>query len=141
MLLKPLFLNHAWFVPEKYSDKALKLMEQYSNGALEIIAPTLICYEVANALRFHPYYRLSQKELLKAIAALRDMQIAVEPTTKIWSKAFEMTVLNGISVYDAIYLATSMSFNTKLFTSDEGLIEKLSDSIKENVFLLRDVTF
>ena len=130
-----------WFVPERGSDKALRLRELYLNEALEIIAPTLICYEVANALRFHPYHRLSQKELLKAIAALKDMQITVEPTTKTWFKAFEISVLNDISIYDAIYLATSMSFNTKLITSDKGMVEKLSGSIKKSVSTLGDVAF
>ncbi|MEM2585199.1 MAG: type II toxin-antitoxin system VapC family toxin, partial [Thermoproteota archaeon] len=101
-----------WFVPEKDSDKALKLRELYLNGALEIVAPTLIYYEVANALRFHPYYRLSEKELLKATSALKNMQIAIEPTVKTWRKAFEISALDKVSVYDAIYLATSISFKT-----------------------------
>jgi hypothetical protein len=34
-----------------------------------------------------------------------------------------------------------MSFNTKLITSDKGMIEKLSDSIKKNVSTLGDVAF
>ncbi|MEM3467084.1 MAG: type II toxin-antitoxin system VapC family toxin [Thermoproteota archaeon] len=130
-----------WFVPEKYSDKALRLRELYLNGDLEIIAPTLICYEVANALRFHPYHQLSERELLKAVSAFKDMQITVEPTTKTWFKAFEISVHNNLSVYDAIYLATSISFKTKLITSDKGMIEKLSDSVKKNVFHLADFTF
>ncbi|MBO3840307.1 MAG: type II toxin-antitoxin system VapC family toxin [Thermoproteota archaeon] len=130
-----------WFVPEKDSDKALKLRELYLNGALEIVAPTLIYYEVANALRFHPYYRLSEKELLKATSALKNMQIAIEPTVKTWRKAFEISALDKVSVYDAIYLATSISFKTKLLTSDERMVEKLSDRIKKNVSHLADFTF
>lgn len=69
------------------------------------------------------------------------MQITVEPTTKTWFKAFEISVHNNVSVYDAIYLATSISIKTKLVTSDEGMIEKLSGSFKKNVFHLTDLTF
>jgi len=130
-----------WFVPEKDSDKALKLRELYLKGSLEIIAPTLIYYEVANALRFHPYYKLSQTELLRAVTILKNMQIAVEPTAKAWSNAFEISFLNNVSIYDAIYLAVSKLFNTKLVTSDRIMFEKLDSISKKSVSLLGDAIF
>lgn len=47
-----------WFAAERDVDKALKLKDSYQAEDLKV-APTLISYEVMNALRFHPYYRLT----------------------------------------------------------------------------------
>jgi predicted nucleic acid-binding protein len=130
-----------WFIPERNSDRALRLRGLCLDGTLEIMAPTLIYYEVANALRFHPYHRLSEVELLKAITALKNMQIAVEPAVKTWSKAFEISIINDISIYDAIYLATSLSFGAKLITSDREMFRRLSNSMRDNVSLLEELDF
>jgi predicted nucleic acid-binding protein len=130
-----------WFVPERNGDRALRLRELYLGGALELMAPTLIYYEVANALRFHPYHRLSEAELLKAITALKNMQIAVEPVIKTWFKAFEISIINDISIYDSIYLATSLSFGTKLIISDKEMFRRLSSSMRDNVSLLEELDF
>jgi len=105
------------------------------------MAPMLIYYEVANALRFHSYHRLSEVELLKAITALKNMRIAVEPAVKTWSKAFEISIINDISIYDSIYLATSLSFGAKLITSDREMFRRLSNSMRDNVSLLEELDF
>ncbi len=128
-----------WFVSERNTDKALRLKDLYLNGALELIAPTLIYYEVANALRFHPYYRLTETELLNIITVLRDMQIVIEPTAETWFRAFKTSISEGIAVYDAIYIATSLTLDAKLVTGDERLIERLSEKVKRKVTSLDEL--
>lgn len=130
-----------WFVAERDTDRALRLRDSYLSGGLELVAPSLIYYEAANALRFHPYYGLTETELLKAITALRNMQIAIEPTTETWHKAFEVSKSEGIAVYDAIYIATSMTLDAKLVTSDRVLIERLSENMKGGITLLGESSF
>ena len=49
-----------WFVPEKDTGKALKLRDLYIRGDVELLSPTLLYYEVSNALRHHPYYGLTE---------------------------------------------------------------------------------
>lgn len=129
-----------WFIAERGADNALRLKDSYLSGRLELAAPALIYYEVANALRFHPYYRLTETELLNAVVALRDMQIAIEPTTEIWLRAFEISMLEGVAVYDAIYIATSLALDAKLVTSDEKLIEKLSEDVRRRITLLSELS-
>lgn len=128
-----------WLVSERGTDRALRLRDLYLSGGLELIAPALIYYEVANALRFHPHYRLTEAELLSAVVALGDMQIAMQPTTEIWSKAFEISISEGIAIYDSIYIAMPLTFDAKLVTSDKKLVEKLSGEIKKRVSLLEEL--
>jgi predicted nucleic acid-binding protein len=87
-----------WFVSEKDADKALRLRDSYLTGSLELAAPTLIYYEVANALRFHLYYRLNETELLNAIPALKDIQIAIEPPNEMWFRAFKTSISEEVAV-------------------------------------------
>ena len=125
-----------WFVAEIYSDRALRLMDLYSKGRVELIAPTLIYYEVANALRFHPYYRLTKEELIAIIRMLRNMQIIIEPTDEMWSRAFRVSISYGVSIYDAIYIAIALALNVKFVTSDEKLFERLRGEAKRVTSLL-----
>ena len=87
-----------WFVTEKDTDIALKMRDAYLNGVIYVISPQLIYYEVANALRFHPHYKLSNSELINAIRMLKDMQIATEPTFEMWLQSFEISKMAGISI-------------------------------------------
>ena len=43
-----------WFIPEKDTEKAMKLRAKHTEGTINLVAPDLILYEVANTLRFHP---------------------------------------------------------------------------------------
>jgi predicted nucleic acid-binding protein len=85
--------------------------------------------------------RMSKFKNVNWIEVVREAvleRIAVEE--KLENKDWGL-IRKAVSIYGAIYLATSMSFNTKLITSDKGMIEKLSDGIKKNVSLLGDVAF
>jgi len=115
-----------WFVPEKDSEKARRLLEKYSAGKLEIITPTLAIYETLNSLRFHPHYKLSSNELLDALKTLVELQITIEPSTKAWSKSIQLSLKHEITIYDAIYAATAHDVDAYLITADKKLTEKLS---------------
>jgi predicted nucleic acid-binding protein len=68
------------------------------------------------------------------------MQIAIEPTTEMWYRAFKTSIFERISVYDAIYLATSFILEAKMVTSDEKLIERLSSNAKKRVIPLSELS-
>ena len=115
-----------WFVPEKDSEKAIRLLEKYSAGKLELITPTLAIYETLNALRFHPHYKLSSNELLDALKTLVELQITIEPSIKAWSKSIQLSLKHEITIYDAMYAATAHEIGAYLITADRKLIGKLS---------------
>jgi len=127
-----------WFVTERGTESALKLMDGYLAGRFELLAPTLIYYEVANALRLHPYYRLTLDELFKAIKLLRDLQITVEPTSEMWSRCFGISLTTGLSVYDGIYAAMAAALDSPLVTADRKLIAKLGETAGPKVILLSE---
>ena len=128
-----------WFVNEKDSDMALQLRSSYLNGLVELVAPNLILYEVADALRFHPHYDFTEANLLDSIDALRNMQIAVAPTTDTWLKAFSISLSGNLSIYDAVYIAMAEVLKTRLITSDKGLAERLDGNLRFRVRLLQDL--
>jgi predicted nucleic acid-binding protein len=41
-----------WFVEEEFSDLALKLRDMHVNGLVDLVAPSLMPYEVLNALKY-----------------------------------------------------------------------------------------
>nr|MDO8099760.1 type II toxin-antitoxin system VapC family toxin [Candidatus Njordarchaeota archaeon] len=128
-----------WFVTERDSNKALQLRDSYQGQKIELVAPNLIYYEVANALRFHPHYGLTEADLLDSITALRDMQIALDMTADIWLQAFDVSLSQGVSVYDAVYMAMSIVLDVKLVTGDRRLVEKLGESSRNRITLLEEI--
>ena len=130
-----------WFATEKGTTKALTIRDAYHKGSVQLVAPTLIYYEVTNALRFHPHYNFTKEDLLASMAVLKDLQIAIEPTEEMWYTAFEVSLSQHMAVYDAIYVAASLALDAELVTSDEKLLKKLSEEMKNKVTLLREFSF
>jgi len=125
-----------WFVPEKDFDSARQLKRSYEEGKVDIISPSLILFEVANALRYHTMVELSVEELAAAIVALKDMAIAVEMSREIWTETFTLSKSEAITTYDAAYLGLAVSNNARFVTADRELHDRLSDGLKQYVLLL-----
>lgn len=125
-----------WFVPEEYSEAARRLKRDYEEGKVEILSPSLILFEVANALRYHPGVRLNVEELASAAQALTDMAIVVEMIREIWAKAFELSHSEAITTYDAVYLGLALLSDARFVTADRKLRDGLSGSLKRHVLLL-----
>jgi len=125
-----------WFIPEENSDSARRLKRDYEEEKIDILSPQLILFEVANALRYHPVVRLSDAELAAAIELLRDMAITVEMDREGWFRAFELSRVEEISVYDAVYLGLAELSDAMFVTADHKLLEGLSDDLKQHILLL-----
>ncbi len=114
-----------WFVDEIYSENARKLREEYINGSIELASPELMPYEVLNALR---YTKLFSKDELKLIA--RSLSLygfkLYSLRGKLSERIAEIAVEKEITVYDASYIALAESLNSKLYTSDEKLIDRVN---------------
>jgi predicted nucleic acid-binding protein len=126
-----------WFAAERGFEKALKLRDMHLIGLARLVAPNLILYEVANALRFHRIYRFSAGHIVESIKSLVDLGMAGEPDPEIWRTAVELSYRTGVSVYDAIYAALAITRKALLVTSDEELYNRLKSEV--SVVLLREV--
>jgi predicted nucleic acid-binding protein len=47
-----------WFSEEEYTEKALELRERIRYGEEQVIAPDLLLYELANALKHIPHFEV-----------------------------------------------------------------------------------
>ena len=124
-----------WFTMEPLRDKALIIRNKYVNGELDLEAPSLLYYEVANALRYNP--RFGIEEVRSAVRALEDLAIIIyDFKGELASRAVELAYRFGITVYDAAYVALAAIRNATLYTADKEVVMKVSS---ENVKHLSEV--
>ena len=124
-----------WFTMEPLRDKALIIRNKYVNGELDLEAPSLLYYEVANALRYNP--RFGIEEVRSAVRALEDLAITIyDFKGELASRAVELAYRFGITVYDAAYVALAAIRNATLYTADKEVVVKVSS---ENVKHLSEV--
>lgn len=119
-----------WFVPERHYERAVALRDAYLRGEVELAAPDLVLYEVANALRFHRVFRLAPGDVVGAVRALAGLGIVRSLSPEEWLRAIELSVDGGVSVYDAVYGAMALSIGGMLVTSDEELYEKIGGKVR-----------
>jgi len=120
---------------EPLRDKALIIRDKYVNGELDLEAPSLLYYEVANALRYNP--RFGIEEVRSAVRALEDLAITIyDFKGELASRAVELAYRFGITVYDAAYVALAAMRNATLYTADKEVVMKVSS---ENVKHLSEI--
>jgi predicted nucleic acid-binding protein len=115
-----------WFSREADTPAALALRDALYRGDLRILAPDLLLYELANALRFHP--RFSQDEVSAAAASVQDLGIefaAADPD--LLRRAVELAFRFMTTVYDACFLAMADLRGVPLVSADEKLIAQAKD--------------
>ena len=117
-----------WFVDEEDSNKARLLKDRFVAGELEIAAPNLLKYEVANALRWHPIAHIDGRSLARALITIDDYQFLVDPPEEAWNRAIELSYLSRISPYDGIYLGLAHTLSSRLLTADQNLIAAVPSS-------------
>jgi predicted nucleic acid-binding protein len=112
-----------WFVPEADSEKAVRLRNRHIDGSLNLMAPDLLLYEVANALVYHPEIREGDiSEDMEALFAV-DIDL-VSPSSELMTSIAEGARSRDLSVYDSSYLMLAEVVATNLVTADRGLYEK-----------------
>lgn len=114
-----------WFVPERNHEPARDLRDDYLEGHHDLVAPTLLPFEVVNALR---YSRFPDEERLTVAAeAMIEYDIELRPFGRSGAVA-ETAVELDISIYDASYLALAAAMDGPAYTADERLLEAVSDT-------------
>ena len=110
-----------WLVEEQNSDKATALTRLWDDEGTQLVAPSLMPFEVANAL----YRRVVRGDLEVEIAAdliqdLMSLGVALHETPSLHRRALELaSQLNQGAVYDAHYLALAEELGCELWTADQ----------------------
>ena len=127
-----------WFIEENDSDKARLLRDKFIDGELELYIPTLLYFEVLNALKYSQLFSLS--ELDEAGESLENYGFkAITIKNDLRKHMINVAVEHELSFYDASYLGLSIGLSKPFCTADEKIIKKLPPSLKKNVKSLKQI--
>lgn len=114
-----------WVLPEPGSDVALAIRDAHVDGRIRILAPELLWYELANAIRHHPGMR---PELARDIlSAVSDAQLTLyRPTLHTIERATDLAFRAGLTVYDACYASLAEDHDCAVVTEDRRLLQRCS---------------
>jgi len=114
-----------WLLPsplEPFADKAIALLARYKDHELQILVPDLFWAEIGSVL--WKASRTNRCTRAEADAALENLAAQDFPTISskdLLAPAFRIAQTSGRSVYDCLYVALAIEFNTELVTADEKL--------------------
>lgn len=114
--------------------RARELLNAWAQGEADLFAPTLWQYEVGNFLgRELPGYADKNMKLLLGMGIM-----GLDLNESMCSRCFLWMKKNGVSFYDASYLAVAGELEATLVTADEKFIKKMENNGK--ICLLKDLT-
>ena len=117
-----------WFSEEEYTDKALKLRDDFFKGEFELVVPDLLLYEVSNALRYNQSF--DETDVVEAVDSLFDIGISIiVPTQEAIKSAINFAFHHNITLYDAFYVALAKEIDFSLITADGKLYKKTKDLV------------
>ena len=115
-----------WFLDEEFSDQARALRDDFVMGRISSRVPSLLFYEVLNALC--KTHRFTPDELVLAARSLSKFGLE---TQELQGRALEEIAeeagSSSSSAYDASYVALASAKGTRLYTADEELVKAYPD--------------
>ena len=109
-----------WFIPEHHSDRALRVRDSHAAGDITLVAPDLLIYEVANALRYRRDYQ--EEAVIECVSILCAFGMELEPPgPREISRAVTEATNRDLSVYDGSYISIAKKHATKVVTADAKL--------------------
>lgn len=114
-----------WYLPdENFSSPALEFLDQYVSEEVEIVAPSLLEYEVINGLVIaQKRGRLKEKMIVEAVEGFINLDIAYKPLAFSYMRALRFSQKYDLSLYDASYLALAEEAKAPFITADWSLYE------------------
>ena len=112
-----------WFLrDEKYGDRAMGLLDRFVRGELDLVAPSLMVYEIINALVIAQRKgRIDEERVLASISGFIDLGITFVDVTGLEARVLHFCRVYDRTAYDASYLAVAEQGSLVLITGDERL--------------------
>ena len=118
-----------WFKPDEKSPQADFFLEEHLAGRTMIAVPTLMLYEVANAL--WASRRLRREEIEQALCLIADAHLTyIAPDISLMRASLAISEKMTLSVYDASYVALAQQMRCSLATADKKLFRNAKDFIE-----------
>lgn len=115
-----------WLVPEVHSDKALALRDAFRNGVHELLAPDVFPAEVTHALtRGQRQSRVTVPRGGQLFADLLYSLPPLHPTLPLLPRAYAISTVARIGVYDCLYVALAEREGCEFVTADARLVTNL----------------
>jgi len=120
-----------WYLPdESYGEDALELLKHFTMGTLDILAPTLIEYELISALVIaRRRGRLAESAVTSALDAFQCLSIRLFDPSDQYDRIARYCHTYARSAYDACYLALAERESIPLITADERLFNSVKTDL------------
>ena len=116
-----------FYVPEIHSDRAERLLAKVEKKDVGLLAPDLIYPEAGNTLWKKQHLKeLTRFEVGEIADAIITLPLKIEPSRPLILLAMDISIIYGITVYDAIYVSLAKVYETTLITADRKLVDALS---------------
>jgi predicted nucleic acid-binding protein len=110
----------AWVLSEPQPDWALQLQESAENALVDFLVPTAFWLEVGNILVRQR--GMSHDQMLEGLIRVESLGIAdVELDRPTRLRSLELAFQDGLTTYDAVYLALAVDLGAQLATLDAKL--------------------
>ena len=121
-----------WYlVDEKYGEKALDLLNRYISDELDILAPSLLEYEVINGLVIaKKRRRIEEETVFTAIDGFLGLGIELKNLPMFSTRVLHYCKVYNRSAYDASYLALAEEEGIPLITSDRGMYNAVRNDLQ-----------
>jgi len=110
----------SFLLPSENTPEAQKLFSIYQQQKISLIAPILLSYEIANALKTNVMRKkISQKQAYNLLSAFKLLNIKQAPIG--FKDVLKTAIDHNVSAYDASYLVLAKKKGAKLLTLDKKL--------------------
>lgn len=120
-----------WFLKgEAYEPQALRCREDFEAGSVDLSAPALIRYEVANAIWKRKDIKDTDAGKLAERAVSYLNALIVEESPHLPKRIIHISRTLEIPYYDSTYLALTEQLQQPLLTADKELLTKAREKFK-----------
>jgi len=127
-----------WVLNEEDSEKARRILDGWLDGALELIAPSLVFPEAGNVLaRMVRHGNLTSQAAHTCFRMVLEYSPAIQDSSELYELSLDLALEHRQSHYDCLFLALARAQKCKLVTADEKFFRGMRQTFPE-IQLLRD---
>jgi predicted nucleic acid-binding protein len=116
------------FFPDEAQDQAQALIRDHVIGQVQLTAPTLLLYEVTDAvLQARRRARISDEQADGILSSFEGLGIALEPVG--WQQMLPLAIRFDRSAYDAAYLALAQLTEQDFITGDSRMYNAVQEHL------------
>lgn len=125
-----------WFVEEPGSDLAAELQA----GLFELIAPTILQFELAHGLRRRVARAATDlAEARMIIDRLDTLPVTLLSTTGLLPEAFDFALRFNRGVYDSLYAVLALRHRCRCLTADRKLYDATAGAFPETMVFIDQI--